>query len=234
MSMKFFLTLLFGIGTIAQSPASELVILLHGLSRTKNSMSKMEKELRKEGYDVLNIGYPSTKRPIESLADSILKTITPQIQAATKVHFVTHSMGGIITRYIIHHNRPQHLGRVVMLAPPNQGSEVVDNLGPNALFYWWNGPAGRQLGTDSNSLPNTLPPADFELGIIAGDRTINFYLSTLIPGKNDGKVAVQRTKLEGMKDFIIVHASHPLIMRKPETIKQVKAFLSNGLFERSK
>jgi triacylglycerol lipase len=125
-----------------------------------------------------------------------------------------------------------HLGRVVMLSPPNNGSEVVNKLKNNFIFKWINGPAGVQLGTGPGSLPKTLGPPKYEVGIIAGDRTINPILSLLIPGKNDGKVSVENTKLKGMKDFLIVHKSHPFIMNDKEVLKQVTAFIQNGMFSR--
>src|ERR1035437_545512 len=99
-----------------------------------------------------------------------------------------------------------------MLAPPNQGSEVVDKLGRLSLFRWINGPAGQQLGTSGNSLPNQLPVPPVEVGVIAGTRSINWFLSALIPGPDDGKVSVERTKLAGMADFAAVDTTHTFIM----------------------
>ena len=149
-----------------------------------------------------------------------------------RVHFVTHSMGGILVRFYLANHRLVNLGRVVMLSPPNQGSETVDKLANMPGFGWLNGPAGQQLGTDENSLPNRLGPADFELGIITGNRSINLILSTMIPGPDDGKVAVERAKLAGMADFLVVPHSHPFIMKKPLVIEQTQFFLEHGRFRR--
>ena len=118
-----------------------------------------------------------------------------------------------------------------MLAPPNQGSEVVDKLGWLFLFKWINGPAGNELGTDKNSTPNKLGPANFPVGIIAGDRSINWINSLLIPGRDDGKVSVERTKLAGMSDHIVIHATHPFIMQNREVIRQTIQFLRSGNFD---
>jgi hypothetical protein len=213
--------------------AQEEVILLHGLCRTSHSMLKMERALTKEGYKVRNVDYPSRTAPIEKLADDAIgKAVTDcQKDGATKIDFVTHSLGGILVRsYLARHAIP-NLGRVVMLAPPNQGSEVVDKLGWLFLFKWLNGPAGNELGTDKNSVPNKLGAANFPVGIIAGDRSINWINSLfLIPGRDDGKVSVERTKLAGMSDHIVIHATHPLIMKNREAIRQTVYFLRNWKF----
>jgi hypothetical protein len=124
------------------------------------------------------------------------------------------------------------LGRVVMLSPPNSGSEVVDKLGDTRIFKWLNGPAGGQLGTGPDSLPKSLGPPKYEVGIITGDRTINPILSLLIPGSDDGKVSVESAKLQGMKDFLIVHEAHPLIMNDEKVLQQVTAFIKDGVFNR--
>jgi triacylglycerol lipase len=213
--------------------AQEEVILLHGLCRTSRSMMKMERALTKAGYKVRNADYPSRSATIEKLADDAIGKAVSDCQrdGATKIDFVTHSLGGILVRsYLARHTIPS-LGRVVMLAPPNQGSEVVDKLGWLFLFKWINGPAGNELGTDKNSLPNKLGPANFSVGIIAGDRSINWINSLLIPGRDDGKVSVERTKLDGMSDHIVTHATHPFIMQNREAVRQTVQFLRVGEFD---
>jgi triacylglycerol lipase len=124
----------------------------------------------------------------------------------------------------------ERLGRVVMLGPPNQGGEVVDRLGEWALFGKINGPAGKQLGTGPGFVPNRLGPVKFELGIIAGDRSINWINSMIIPGPDDGKVSVKRTKVAGMKEHIIIPASHPFLMRNAQAIGATLRFLRSGTF----
>ncbi len=219
-------------GNPIQSP--ENVILLHGLCRTSRSMTKIQHVLTHAGYTVWNVDYPSRTAPIHTLADDAIgKAVTDcRENGATRIDFVTHSMGGILVRsYLAHHNVPD-LGRVVMIAPPNQGSEVVDKLGGLKLFKWINGPAGNELGTDKYSVPNQLGPANFPVGIIAGDRSINWINSLfMIPGPNDGKVSVKRAKLAGMKDFIVIHATHHIYRAQPRSaIQQTVAFLQNGKF----
>jgi triacylglycerol lipase len=150
--------------------------------------------------------------------------------ADSTVHFVTHSLGGILLRFYLENNQLESLGRVVMLAPPNGGSEVVDAMVGTPGFAWLNGPAGAQLGTDEESIPSQLGPVDFEVGIIAGTKTINFMLSQYLPNPDDGKVSLERTKVEGMADFITVPRSHPFIMSAPEVISQALAFIETGHF----
>jgi triacylglycerol lipase len=212
----------------------EEVILLHGLCRTSRSMTKMESALVAAGFKVQNVNYPSRRACVEKLADDAIGPAVANCQqdGAIKIDFVTHSLGGILVRSYLERHEIPSLGRVVMLAPPNQGSEVVDKLGWLFLFKWINGPAGNELGTDKNSTPNKLGPAKFSVGVIAGDRSINWINSLLIPGRDDGKVSVERTKLAGMSDFVVIHATHPFIMRNREAIQQTIQFLRKGSFDR--
>src|ERR1035438_7551415 len=232
--MKFSLIILMAILPLLSSAAEnqEYVILLHGLCRTSRSMLPMERALSKTGYHVLNVGYPSRTASVEKLSDDAIgRAVTDCQQAgATKIHFVTHSLGGILVRsYLSRHAIPS-LGRVVMLGPPNQGSEVVDKLGSWWAFKKLNGPAGNELGTDGNSTPDQLGPAHFCVGVIAGYRSINWINSLLIPGRDDGKVSVERTKLAGMADHIVIHSAHPFLMRNRTAIRQTIHFLRNGMF----
>lgn len=223
--LLFFLTSLL-------APADELVVLLHGLARSAKSMEKMEKTLVKEGYQILNLDYPSRKQPIHELSAFVSKKVTPHAAKATKVHFVTHSMGGIIVRHLQKHHPVKNLGRVVMLSPPNKGSEVIDKIGGNKIVKWVNGPAGGELGTGEKSTPLVLGPVNFELGIITGDRSINLINSSMLPGKDDGKVTVESAKVQGMKAFKVVHATHPFIMKKKKIIADVVTFLKEGRFKK--
>lgn len=233
------LTLLCSSCTIGEKSISNLkkldqcVILLHGLARTSDSMEEMQSSLLENGFFVVNVDYPSREYNIEHLASTVISENINRCNEKVKgqVHFVTHSLGGILVRYYLAHNKLDHLGRVVMLSPPNQGSEVVDKLKDMPGFYFLNGPAGVQLGTGSESVPVSLPPVDYEVGVITGDETINFILSMLIPGRDDGKVSIERAKVEGMADFLLVHDSHPFIMQDEVTIYQTIYFLKSGRFD---
>ena len=219
-------------GTASACP-EETVILIHGLNRSHSAMSKLAKALTASRYTVINCDYPSRSADIETLATDLFATLAPRLASASKVHFVTHSMGGILLRAYLQKHAMPNMGRVVMLGPPNRGSEIVDRLGSLKLFQWFNGPAGTQLGTGTDSLPLRLKAPDFELGVIAGDRSINPILSLLIPGHDDGKVSVDRAKTEGMRDFICLHVTHTCMIWNRQVIQQTQHFLKTGCFKKN-
>lgn len=223
--------------TAAMAQAREHVILLHGLCRTSKVMNRMADALTRAGYVVHNLDYPSRTEPITQLAEDAIGPALAacHAQGAEKIHFVTHSLGGILVRsYFARHAPDATLGRVVMLGPPNQGSEVVDRLRDWWLFKKLNGPAGQELGTDADSTPNRLGPANFLVGVIAGRRSINWINSyVMIPGPDDGKVSVEHTKLTGMADHIVLPATHPFLPGNRAAIAATITFLQTGRFGRS-
>jgi hypothetical protein len=210
--------------------ASDVVILIHGLARTSASMEKMESALKAEGYEVHNLDYPSRHQSINTLATIVRAQIASVTDEDDTLHFVTHSLGGIIVRTIQKNEPFENIGRVVMLSPPNQGSELVDTLGEYAAFGWVNGPAGDQLGTDTNGFIAKLGPVEFDLGVLTGDRSINGINSMIIPGDDDGKVSIESAKVEGMADYKVIHATHPYIMKNKESIALTIQFLKTGAF----
>lgn len=210
--------------------AGECAVLLHGLARGPGSMAVMGWSLRRAGFRVVNHGYPSTRAPVEALSTEVGRAVDRC--GTDRVHVVTHSMGAILLRHWLTGHRPVNMGRVVMLAPPNQGSELVDAWGDLAAFGWINGPAGRQLGTGPDSLPRRLPPVDVPVGVIAGRLTTNPVAAQILPGPDDGKVSVAATHVAGEADHLTLPVTHTLIMNSPTVIRQTIAFLTHGAFAR--
>jgi len=233
-------------GTVAIARAADTVILLHGLGRSPLAMARLAHDLRTAGYEVRNLAYPSQHADIRTLADATLgpvfadNTSTSSTSPASvasahtaRIHIVTHSMGGILVRQYLHdHGTPTALGRIVMLAPPNQGSALVDRLSLWSLYRRINGPAGLQLGTSPDSVPNSLGPLPLgiEVGVIAGSRSLNPLFSAWLDGSDDGKVTVASTHLAGETAHLTVPHSHTWLMWRRTVLDEVRAFLRDGVF----
>lgn len=210
--------------------AEECIVLLHGLWRSDASMNKMEKAMSRAGYKVSNIGYDSTKETVEELAAETIPRAVESCADAQKIHFVTHSMGGILMRQHLEHEDIENLGRVVMLGPPNQGSEAVDSYENFPGFKFFAGPAGLQLGTGEASIPRSLGPVSFDVGVIAGTQSINPILSGILPDRDDGKVTVESTRVEGMNDHVEMPVTHVFMMRDEDVFAQILYYLEHGQF----
>lgn len=213
---------------------AEAVVVLHGMGRSKLSMLTISAALKRAGYQVVNLNYPSTSRSVDECAQVLALALQERrLDSATKLHFVTHSLGGIVVRALLQRHPQANLGRVVMLSPPNQGSEMADEMMSGAfrgLYRWTTGPAGQELGTGPKSTPNCLGPVNFPLGVITGDRRITSTLAHAFSGPNDGKVAVERAKVDGMLDFLVVPHTHSFIMRSSRVCRETVHFLQHGRF----
>lgn len=205
------------------------VVLIHGLARGAASLWLAGRALARRGWVVHPLRYPSTRAPLEELVAHLRALLA---RCVGPVDFVTHSMGGILLRAFLTQERPGELGRSVMLAPPNGGSELADLLGGVALYRWINGPAGMQLGTDPGSFVRNLPPVDYPVGVIAGSRTANPLLSHFLPRPNDGKVSVASTHVQGETDHLTLPVTHTYMMNNPKVIRQIAYFLEHGRFSR--
>ena len=230
---KLVLSILLLISSSIVFAADECVVLLHGLGRTHHSMDEIEDKLLKQGYLVWSESYQSRERSVDFLAEQTLKLGLDYCvqQQATRVHLVSHSLGGLLIRVYLQDHSINSLGRIVMLAPPNHGSEVADVLKENSLYEWAMGPAGQVLGTGSDGIANQLDPIVGEIGIIAGNTTSDPWFSPIIPGADDGKVSVESARLDEMKAFLVVEAGHTFIMRNDMVIDQILSFLRDGVFK---
>lgn len=208
------------------------VVLLHGIAGRSLMLRRLERALQRAGYATLNLDYESRKKPLEALAEDIRPAIA-DFEAGLEgpLHFVTHSMGGLLARVYIAGYRPGQLGRVVMLGTPNGGSEIADRLKDIALYRRYFGPAGLQLLTTKPMTLAALPPLDYEVGVIAGNRFLDPISALfLLPWPNDGRVSVESCKLADMTDHTTVKASHMGLLVHPTAVRQTIAFLRDGQF----
>jgi pimeloyl-ACP methyl ester carboxylesterase len=213
--------------------AAEQVILLHGLGRSSNAMFLLQKRIRDAGYEAHSIEYESLQEPPEIILEKVGEQIALLCRDDSRpVHFVAHSLGGLIIRAYLDQRPAINLGRVVLLGTPSQGSELVDIYGDTWLFKVL-GPTAHELGTDDDSFPNRIGPPFYPLGIIAGTSSFNPITDDHLPGADDGVVSVKSTKIDGMTDFMMVATSHSM-MRYNETVaNETIHFLKKGRFSQS-
>ena len=214
----------------AANQGGEHVVLVHGLGRTKRAMAPLAERLAEAGFVAHNLGYDSREKAPDALLEDLGDRIDACCADAETLHFVGHSLGGILIRAFLAERRPGNLGRVVLLSPPNRGSQIVDRMGGSWLFGSVMGPSAETLGTDADSFPNSLPPPYYEIGIIAATESINPLGSIMIPGDDDGMVAVCNMRLEGMTEFVTVDHNHALVMRSKEVARMTVRFLQEGRF----
>lgn len=203
------------------------VVLLHGLWRGWRAMQPLARALQREGFSTLNIPYRSGTMPVEKLAAHIRQQVE-KIAGDQPVHFITHSLGGILARTLLGESVPWKTGRIVMLAPPNQGSEIVDWSKNHPLLHHILGPAGRKLGSDGVPCQLAALPRHIEAAVIMGDRCPIPVFRKLLEPANDGIVSANKGRLEGLRGFSTIHADHTFIQMHPETIRLCLHFLKTG------
>ncbi len=211
---------------------SETVVLLHGLGRSAANLWILEWRLEARGYRVCNIDYDTRVDSIERAAAAVFARIEECAAGSRSLHFVTHSLGGLVLRALYAGHAMPRSGRAVMLAPPNRGSEIADWVRSLGWADGLLGPLAAQLGTREADLPRRLPNPGIPFGVIAGDRWINPVGPWLLPGPHDGTVSVEATRLDGMSDHLVLPYTHTFIMNASEVASQVEAFLRRGRFER--
>jgi hypothetical protein len=215
----------------------ECVVLVHGLARTSHSMDEMELGVQAAGFSTVNLDYPSRSFGIPELARIVVEQGVENCREkqSRTIHFVTHSLGGILVRHYLVKNKLAELGRVVQLAPPNKGSVIAEMFRDEQWYRWLTGPAGQQLGTGADGIPGELGPVDYPTGVIAGNEhhPVDNWMAEILPGDSDGKVQVEHTRVEGMSDFIVLPHNHITIMNQQDVIRQTVNFLHNGNFNHS-
>ena len=231
MMRTYFLILLLVLPGFSLAQNDECVVLLHGLARVSNSMSELETKLQRAGYSTSNINYPSRRFSIPELADDAVGrgVAACNEQDASKINFVAHSLGGILVRQYLHDNELPQMGRAVMLGTPNGGASIVDEI-KNWPGFGLLGPSARELGTDAAGIVHELGPVEFELGVIAGNVSVNPFGGLLIGEANDSVVSVASTRVEGMKEHLVMPVIHTLMMRDNEVIDHTIHFLKTGQF----
>ncbi len=209
----------------------EKVILLHGIFLHEYMMNSLAKNLRKNGYEVLNVGYPSRRHTIRELTQIVKQKVAPTFESSDKIHLVGFSMGGLIWRSILAEIQPKNVGRLVMIATPNNGSEVADRLHKNTLVKFFYGPALEDLQTTSANKIPSLIDSQIEFGIIAGNKPSNSLFNSFFTSENDGTVAVQSTHHTGKKDHIVLPFDHTFAPFYNKVQQQTLHFLKNGNFQ---
>lgn len=212
---------------------TDTVVLIHGLMRSRRSMWMVGMWLKYRGYRVVSIGYPSMRM---SIADTVAKYIEPRLarlklEPGARVHFVTHSLGGIVFRaWAARRDAAFPMGRAVLLAPPNRGSEIMDELGQWRWVRWLLGPVSAELGTGAASTPNSLGPLPENTGIIMGNRDRMPFFRRLLNAESDGVVTIASAQGDGAAEFTLLPTDHTLIILQPAVIRAVHRFIRSGSF----
>lgn len=230
---RLIFSLLFLWGCASDQPKNvigkEKVVLVHGYGRKPSTMSDIAKYLEQRGYQTYMLGYPSYKRDIDGIEKEFQKQVDEVLLGVTdRVHFVGHSMGGLVVRNYLGKNKIPNLGNVVLLGTPNRGTPVVDHL-KESWWFWYAGPAAPKLSSKGSDFLNSLPAPTYKLGIIAGlvsnDRTKEIFSEA-----NDGIVTCESAKVIGMTDFVALPVNHHYLKHDTKALEQIFNFLKNVKF----
>lgn len=212
--------------------SADCVVLIHGLWRSAFAMRSIENSLNEAGYQTVNISYPSTSLPIETIADDYVGPAISECRSLSdRTHIVTHSMGGIVARAYLQNNRLPEGGKLVMLSPPNRGSELSMWLHEHSWFHFFVGTAAATLHSDDNGIVPELSEIPEPTGVIAGYREWSLWPQSWLPAPNDGMVSVESMVLEGMDDFVLINTGHAMMRYRDDVQNQIIAFLRNGQFD---
>ena len=210
--------------------AQAMVVLLHGMALPARVMRPLARYLERAGYRTRIIDYPTRPYDVAGLVDRYLRPVLAASGDDRPVHVVAHSLGGILVRYYLQAAELPAGSRIVMLVPPNQGSETADLVRRWPIYRWLMGAVGQQLGTGPDGIVHRLRPIAAEVGVIAARRSLQPWFSRVIPGENDGAVSVASTRLAEMRDFLVGDSSHTLILFNRDVHRQVRQFLAHGRF----
>ncbi len=219
-----------GFQTTAEISTGENVVLIHGILRGSRSMNKIKRELVSQGFIVTGFDYSPGDGSIEEISDRLHEIIKKFPKG--KIHFVTHSMGAVIVRKYISKYKPRNTGRVVMIAPPNNGSVYAAVLMRLPFFEKIFGRSGVEIADGENCILNTLPVPKFEFGVIAGGTGYEIGLNPFLKGDNDGTVLLNETIIKGMADFMQIKGQHSFLLFNNEVISESINFLKNGKFQK--
>lgn len=215
-----------------------VVILLHGLVRTSNSLNTMESYLKNVGYSTVNFGYASSRKKVGDHAAALKSVIDGLGNEVTDIYFVAHSLGNLVIRRYLHETEDRLSGgqgdprirRIVMIGPPNQGSKVARTFKNSQIFRACAGQSGDQLARDWDRLKPKLATPKVEFGIIAGGQSGDMLGNPLIRGKDDYTVSTEETKLIGATDFLVRPLLHGTMMNQPLVLEATARFFQHGYF----
>jgi hypothetical protein len=200
------------------------IVLLHGQGRTRLSMLVLGKRFRSVGYQTLNFPYNQTIHSLDEISGQLVEFIGQKMKTSD-YHLIGHSLGNVIIRNAFRKDYPAGLGKIVMLAPPNQPAHLAKRLKKNLIYRVFTGDSGQKLSEEKFYRDLPIPTVPF--GVIAGDKGQSLTFSE----PNDGVVTVGSTKLKGMADWILLHHGHTFIMNCKDTFEHCVRFIESGRFK---